>query len=104
MAIYTLKEMREGTTISKKTLVLAQRPQITVRAFYFSEAKGVGSIPDSPAGIYGGSFCSGQFHIQNIGGTDARIREIWQDIYIGENLPMKRPYDRVGFGPSRRPI
>lgn len=96
-AYFTLREMKSATNVANKTLVLTQSPRIAVRAFYLSEIKGVGAIHDSPAGIHAGSFCNGQFYIQNIGGTNARIKEIWTEIFIDKALPMKRPYEgKVG--------
>jgi hypothetical protein len=44
-------------------------------------------------GIAAGSTCSGQFYIQNHGGTDAKIVEIWSGILIARPLPMMRPYE-----------
>lgn len=92
-AIRTLKEMRTSTVVSEKALILAQRPRITVRAFYFTEMKGVGGIYKVNNGVTPGSFCNGQFYIQNLGGTDARIKDIWSEVCIEETLPMKRPYE-----------
>jgi hypothetical protein len=88
-----LKAMQEQTDATNKTLVLTQRPRIKVKAFYFREIKGVGGIHRDSRGVETGSQASGQFYIQNCGGTDARIREIWQDIYIASSLPMQRPYE-----------
>jgi len=79
--------------ISAKTLVLTQRPRIVVRAFYFSEIRGVGGITHVSNRIEAGSFCTGQYYIENCGGTDARIREIYSEVYIAESLPMMRPYE-----------
>jgi hypothetical protein len=64
-----------------------------VRAFYFSEPRGVGGVYGLTYGIAHRSTCSGQFYIQNIGGTDAKIEEIWSGTLIGRPLPMKRPYE-----------
>ncbi|MGA2434258.1 MAG: hypothetical protein ABSG25_03135 [Bryobacteraceae bacterium] len=79
--------------VMKKTLVLTQRPRISVSAFYFSETRGVGAISRVPNGLEIGSFCSGQFYIRNCGGTDAYIQEIWCEVYIANYLPTKRPYE-----------
>jgi hypothetical protein len=79
--------------ISAKTLVLTQRPRIVVRAFYFSEIKGVGGITKVSNRIEAGSFCTGQYYIENCGGTDARIREIYSEVFITDKLPMMRPYE-----------
>jgi hypothetical protein len=88
---------KASADVSEKTLVLTQRPRIVVRAFYFSEPTGVGGVYRVPKRIEAGSFCTGQFYIENCGGTDARIREIYSEVYIAENLPMKRPYEgKVG--------
>jgi|CZKY01.1.fsa_nt_gi hypothetical protein len=87
------KEMKASTEISKKALVLTQRPQIVVRAFYFSEIRGVGGITHVSNRIEAGSFCTGQYYIENCGGTDARIREIYSEVFIADKLPMKRPYE-----------
>jgi hypothetical protein len=85
------KEMQASTEVARKTLVLTQRPRIITRVFYFSEVK---SFPyPSPNGMQAGSFCSGQFYIQNCGGTDARVREIYCMTFIADALPMKRPYE-----------
>jgi len=73
-------------------IVLTQRPRITVRNFYFSEMRSTGSFY-VPNGIETGSSCNGQFYIVNVGGTQARIREIWCEVYTFERLPMKRPYE-----------
>jgi hypothetical protein len=85
--------MRAGNDVAKRTLALTQRPRILVRAFYFSKSSGVGGLYSAPSGIEEGSLCDGQFYIQNCRGTDARIREIFSDVYIANTLPMKRPYE-----------
>jgi hypothetical protein len=87
------QEMKATTDILKKTLVLTQRPRIVVRAFYFSEMRGVGGITHVTNRIESGSFCTGQYYIENCGGTDARIREIYSEVFISDKLPMKRPYE-----------
>jgi hypothetical protein len=87
------KEMKASTDIAKKALVLTQRPRIVVRAFYFSEMRGIGGITHVSNRIEAGSFCRGQYYIENCGGTDARIREIYSEVYIAEQLPMMRPYE-----------
>jgi hypothetical protein len=89
----TTKEMQAGSDVARKTLVLTQRPRIVVRAFFFSEIRGVGGITHVSNRIEAGSFCTGQYYIENCGGTDARIREIYSEVYIAENLPMRRPYE-----------
>src|SRR5207302_4777762 len=70
-----------------------QRPRIVARVFYFSEVRGVGGVYRNFCGIEAGSSAMGQFYIVNIGGTDARIREIDCRVYIDKELPMKRPYE-----------
>lgn len=89
----SIKEMKASTDIAKTTLVLTQRPRIVVRAFYFSEPTGVGGVYRVPMRIEAGSLCSGQFYIDNCGGTDARIQEIYCTPYIAKYLPMKRPWE-----------
>ena len=89
----TLKAIEAQTVATQKTLILTQRPRIVVRAFYFSEIKSVGSAYSPSNGVDEGSWCTGQYYIQNCGGTDARIREIYSVGLVLDKLPMKRPYD-----------
>lgn len=84
---------KENAEITRKTLVLQQRPRIAVRVFYFSEIRGVGGVYRNFCGIEAGSTASGQFYIVNVGGTKARIREIVCRVFIDKDLPMKRPYE-----------
>jgi hypothetical protein len=86
----------ETLTAIKRELVLTQRPRISVQNFYFSEMRGVGGVYNTPSGIQNGSFCTGQFYIRNVGGSRARIEEIYCDIWAEEEqgkLPMKCPYE-----------
>jgi hypothetical protein len=85
--------MEREATVSKKALVLAQRPRISVRVFYFSHDTGVGGCYFSRNSILEVSICSGQFYIQNSGGTDATIQEVYCETYVAARLPMKRPYE-----------
>ena len=90
--------MDRQTIATEKTLVLTQRPRITVVAFYFTEIKGVGAVYLDTIGTDPDSPCLGQFYIVNTGGTRARLQEIYCDVFIGSGLPMKRPYEgKVGI-------
>ncbi len=84
---------KDAVDISQKSLVLSQRPKIVLRAFYFSETRGVGAVYYVANGVETGSLCGGQFYIVNCGGTRARLQEIWCNVFIVERLPMKRPYE-----------
>jgi hypothetical protein len=86
----------------RRELVLTQRPKISIRNLYFSEPRGVGGIYSVPAGVQVGSNGSGQFYIVNSGGSTAYIQEILCQTFIGDPLPMRRPFegqvgDRVGI-------
>jgi hypothetical protein len=85
--------MERQTILTEQTLVLTQRPRITVKAIYFKRDKGVGGLSDPPSGIDPQSFCAVQFYAENCGGTQARLLEIWCQPYIAEKLPMERPYE-----------
>jgi hypothetical protein len=87
-----VKATQDSVIVAQKTLVLAQRPRIVVRMFYFSAPTGVG-INRVSSQIGSDPFCSGQFYIDNCGGTDATIQEIYCTPYIAESLPMKRPWE-----------
>jgi len=92
VAIRTLRGIERQTKTTEDTLVLTQRPKIAVRMFYFSEVRGAGSVY-TPWGMSAGSFCNGQFYIDNCGGTNAKIEEVRCDLCIATRLPTKRPYE-----------
>jgi hypothetical protein len=87
------KAAQDSADVAQKSLVLTQRPRIVVRAFYFSETKGVGGIYYVPNRAEAGSFCQGQFYIVNSGGTRGRLQEVYCEVFIDKRLPMKRPYE-----------
>jgi hypothetical protein len=86
-------ETRRSASSARRALVLAQRPRISVRAFYFTQDEGVGGSYFGRHYVIDPSFCSGQFCIQNSGGTDAKIKEVYCETYVAARLPMKRPYE-----------
>jgi hypothetical protein len=92
-ALLTLRAIWRQTVATEKTLVLTQRPRIVVRNFYFSEPRAVGGVYHVPKEIEAGSFCSGQFYIVNLGGTQATTQEIYCTVFLAQSLPMKRPYE-----------
>lgn len=69
--------------ISRKTIVMTQRPKLRVRNV-------VATDPDLPTGHY----ATGQFYVSNVGGTPAHIIESHCIVYWSSTgLPMKRPYE-----------
>jgi hypothetical protein len=71
--------------------VHTQRPKIEVRTFYFAEK--FTTSRRLPFGIEEGSTASGQFYVVNKGGTNGTIEEYLCEVYMGDTLPAKRPYE-----------
>jgi hypothetical protein len=87
------KATASAAKVSERTLVLAERPRISVRVFYFTQDEGIGISYFGRHYATEPLFCSGQFYIQNSGGTDAKITEVYCETYVAVRLPMKRPYE-----------
>jgi hypothetical protein len=76
----------------RKELILSKRPQLRVRNVVVRQPK---PIHESQPEIFEkGTLISGQFYIDNIGGTDATITGsgCWV-IWTQDLLPMERPYE-----------
>ena len=96
------KLMRLALEQTRQTVVLAHRPKIRVRNFYFTEPNPVGGI-HAHYGVVAHSPVSGQFYIVNAGGTPAIIKEIVCQVYVESRLPLKRLYEgEIGEKVSRK--
>ena len=101
-ALLTLRVIWRQTVATEKTLVLTQRPKIVVRNLYFSEPRAVGGVYQVPKEIEAGSFCTGQFYIVNLGGTQATTQEIYSTVFLAQSLPMKRPYEGLEVSTEKK--
>jgi hypothetical protein len=72
---------RDATGLTRQSLMLTHRPKLIARVFYINAALGV-----SPT-------VEGKFTIANVGGTDARITEIFATAITDPNLDMKPVYE-----------
>lgn len=77
--------------LARLQFIVEKRPKLRVRNVVVRAAKrrGYEDTIFAPR-----EFVSGQFYVANVGGTDARVREIYSEVFWPNiPLPMERPYE-----------
>lgn len=88
LVVVTFRQVR----LFRIELILGKRPQLRVRNVVVKQPRPIHAV--QPEIFEKGTLVSGQFYIDNVGGTDAYITEsgCWV-VWTQDLLPMERPYE-----------
>ena len=88
-----LAETRTATELTRKSLVLTQRPRLIVRNIVVEE---LGRLDRKSPDPHLSDVLNGRYYVANIGSTRGEIREVYAQLLITkEPLPMARPYEFI---------